>query len=263
MNLEIEKWHIARHQEVKSAFGDLALEALIDISSEKSLDDIPGLWQPNSKQGTGLIAYFERNEEVCDSLGHIIEGKIELEADHQFLAIDQHRLAMATSQPGSPFLLAIYNNKHEAIEQFSHIEHFDYNEKHIYVGQLKEVTEHAFTFQHTADIKNGLHEAGRVHQSSAVIAVDIVNQHYDLRPFASGDINIIVFRDLTSDDDTYPVGRMLVVEQLDDSQVKLDFNKAFLPPCAFSPHFNCPMPPVSNRMRMEINAGEKKVVWKQ
>lgn len=260
---DIQKWHEERHQEVKSTFGDLALEALIEVQTEISVDNIPGLWQPDVIHGTGLIAHFNEDDEVCNSLGHKVAGTIELEADHTFVAIDENRYAMATHQPGSPYLLAIYNRRHEAIERFSHIEHFAYAEEYIYVGQMVEVDEQAFTFQHTGDMKKGIHEAGRIHQSSAVIEIDIANQFYELRPFSSGDVNIIVFRDLSSNKDTYPVGRMLVVEPLQNGQVKLDFNKAFLPPCAFSSHFNCPMPPFSNRINLDINAGEKKVIWKQ
>ncbi|UFS57954.1 DUF1684 domain-containing protein [Subtercola endophyticus] len=42
--------------------------------------------------------------------------------------------------------------------------------------------------------------------------------------------------------------------------VTLDFNRAYLPPCAFSYHFNCPMPPAQNRLTVPITAGEKNVL---
>src|SRR5690606_3658700 len=105
------------------------------------------------------------------------------------------------------------------------------------------------------------HRVGRSHQSSAIIEVEIKGQTYQLRPFASGQNDIIVFRDATSVTETYSVGRMVVVEKLNNGMVKLDFNKAFLPPCAFSPHFNCPMPPLSNRIETAIAAGEINVIW--
>jgi uncharacterized protein (DUF1684 family) len=43
-----------------------------------------------------------------------------------------------------------------------------------------------------------------------------------------------------------------------DGQVVLDFNKAYNPPCAFTPYATCPLPPTENRLAIRIEAGEKK-----
>jgi uncharacterized protein (DUF1684 family) len=37
----------------------------------------------------------------------------------------------------------------------------------------------------------------------------------------------------------------------------LDFNKAYNPPCAFTPYATCPLPPQENRLAVRIEAGEK------
>jgi uncharacterized protein (DUF1684 family) len=42
-----------------------------------------------------------------------------------------------------------------------------------------------------------------------------------------------------------------------DGKVVLDFNKAYTPPCAFTPHATCPLPPESNRVSAKIEAGER------
>jgi len=36
----------------------------------------------------------------------------------------------------------------------------------------------------------------------------------------------------------------------------VDFNRAYNPACAFSPHYNCPVPPPENRLVVAIRAGE-------
>jgi len=69
----------------------------------------------------------------------------------------------------------------------------------------------------------------------------------------------IVFKDLTSGKTTYGPGRFLTLEAPVDGQVTIDFNKAYNPPCAFSPHTLCPLPPRQNHLDVEINAGELKV----
>ena len=67
----------------------------------------------------------------------------------------------------------------------------------------------------------------------------------------------IVFSDLTKKKDTYPGGRFLDAAAPKDGKVILDFNKAYSPPCAFTPYATCPLPPKQNQLRVEIPAGEK------
>jgi uncharacterized protein (DUF1684 family) len=66
----------------------------------------------------------------------------------------------------------------------------------------------------------------------------------------------IVFKDRTNGDTTYPSGRFVVTELPVDGRVILDFNKAYNPPCAFSPHTLCPLPPEQNVLDVAIVAGE-------
>lgn len=68
----------------------------------------------------------------------------------------------------------------------------------------------------------------------------------------------LVFKDLTSGKSTYPPGRFLTTAAPKDGKVLLDFNKAYNPPCAFSPHALCPLPPKQNYLNIEIFAGERK-----
>jgi uncharacterized protein len=65
-----------------------------------------------------------------------------------------------------------------------------------------------------------------------------------------------IFRDATSGHGTYGAGRFLYAEPPRDGQVVLDFNKAYSPPCAFTPHATCPLPPAQNRLPIAIEAGE-------
>ena len=78
----------------------------------------------------------------------------------------------------------------------------------------------------------------------------------DVETDSAGHISI-VFRDLTSGKETYPAARFLEADPPKDGAVLLDFNKAHNPPCAYNPYTTCPLPPQSNRLRIEIQAGEK------
>lgn len=67
----------------------------------------------------------------------------------------------------------------------------------------------------------------------------------------------IFFRDATSGKETYELGRYVDVERLADGRFLLDFNLAYNPACAVSDHYNCPIPPRANTLRVAIRAGEK------
>ncbi|HUP48536.1 MAG TPA: DUF1684 domain-containing protein [Thermoanaerobaculia bacterium] len=68
----------------------------------------------------------------------------------------------------------------------------------------------------------------------------------------------MIFRDETSRDTTYPAGRYLYVPRPGvDGKVVVDFNKAYSPPCVFTPFATCPLPPPQNRLPIRIEAGEK------
>jgi hypothetical protein len=43
---------------------------------------------------------------------------------------------------------------------------------------------------------------------------------------------------------------------LPDGRYLLDFNLAYSPLCAFSEHYNCPIPPRQNTLSIPIRAGE-------
>ncbi|MET0229387.1 MAG: DUF1684 domain-containing protein [Rhodanobacteraceae bacterium] len=67
-----------------------------------------------------------------------------------------------------------------------------------------------------------------------------------------------IFADKTSAKETYGGGRFLYSQMPKDGKVIVDFNKAYNPPCAFSPHATCPLAPQENRLALPVTAGEKK-----
>lgn len=68
-----------------------------------------------------------------------------------------------------------------------------------------------------------------------------------------------VIKDLTSRDSTYPASRFVYGEDVTDKTIVLDFNKAINPPCAFTEHAVCPLPPPENVLPIRIEAGEKRL----
>lgn len=66
---------------------------------------------------------------------------------------------------------------------------------------------------------------------------------------------MFVFRDATAGE-TYPACRFLFGEDMSDTEITLDFNRAISPPCAFTDFAICPLPPPGNILPFRIEAGE-------
>ncbi len=74
-----------------------------------------------------------------------------------------------------------------------------------------------------------------------------------------GDKNLfLVFSDKTSGRETYGAARFLYTDPPKDGKIVIDFNKAYNPPCAFTPYATCPLPWSENRLKLRVTAGEKK-----
>lgn len=78
-----------------------------------------------------------------------------------------------------------------------------------------------------------------------------------LKSLGFGNQYLLAFGDDTSGEETYGGGRYLDVEIGKSDQIKLDFNKAYNPYCAYFGDFKCPLPPRENLLQVAIKAGEK------
>lgn len=69
----------------------------------------------------------------------------------------------------------------------------------------------------------------------------------------------VPFTDKTTYEETYGGGRYLdlLMTDINNGRVILDFNKAYNPYCAYADGYNCPIPPSENRLPVAIKAGEK------
>lgn len=70
----------------------------------------------------------------------------------------------------------------------------------------------------------------------------------------------VMFADGTSGHETYGGGRFMDVPMPVGGRVRVDFNKAYNPPCALNDFATCPLPPSQNRLKLRIDAGEKTYV---
>ena len=106
-----------------------------------------------------------------------------------------------------------------------------------------------------------LESAPRETEVPGVVRFTLGGRDYAVNPLLSEESLLLVFADRTTGTSTKPPSRFLLiappVEGLDHpGTVRLDFNRAYLPPCAFSDEFNCPLPPSHHRFDVVVAAGE-------
>jgi uncharacterized protein (DUF1684 family) len=108
----------------------------------------------------------------------------------------------------------------------------------------------------TFDTEVGIQQEG---ESPGYLEFDRAGQHFKLDATTEDGELFLVIRDATSGKTTYAASRFLYASMPDkDGRTWLDFNRAYNPPCVFTPYATCPLPPQMNRMTVAIEAGEKK-----
>jgi uncharacterized protein (DUF1684 family) len=97
--------------------------------------------------------------------------------------------------------------------------------------------------------------------SPGALVFTLEGKEYRLDPILEegSDELFVIFKDETSRDETYQAGRYLYAAKPGaDGRTVIDFNKAYNPPCVFTPYATCPLPPLQNRLALRIEAGEKR-----
>ncbi len=77
------------------------------------------------------------------------------------------------------------------------------------------------------------------------------------RPLGETEL-FLPFKDKTSQTETYPNGRYLVVEEMPEGGVLIDFNRAYNPFCEYNEKYTCTYASEENWLGIPIRAGEKR-----
>jgi uncharacterized protein (DUF1684 family) len=104
-----------------------------------------------------------------------------------------------------------------------------------------------------------LEAAPRQTEVAGVLSFELDGRRYETQPFEDDGALFLVFADATTGTGSKPPGRFLRIARPSGGpagDVEIDFNRAYLPPCAFSDEFNCPLPPPAHRLAVAVTAGE-------
>jgi uncharacterized protein len=95
--------------------------------------------------------------------------------------------------------------------------------------------------------------------SPGALVFELDGKTYRLDPvLETGETNLfVIFGDQTSGHETYGGGRFLYAKPAVGGKTILDFNRAYNPPCVFTPYATCPLPPKQNKLPIRVESGEK------
>jgi len=254
-------FHERRELAVVQPQGSLALTNTQAIDSEQTIWGVPGRWAPLQDGRSGLKVIAEASDGIQVD-GVLVDGEAVVrgkdDPNPSAIVFSDTVTGFVIKLDGGSYALRVFDAHSEAIENFGGIDAFAYNPDWVVTAAWSEnPAGTTMGFEHLKDEGQTREEVipGRI-----TFTRDGVD--YDLAAFKSGRALQLVFADSTSGDSTYSVGRFLFVAPNADGTITLDFNRAVLPPCAFSYAFNCPMPPKQNRFGVPIEAGEKNALAK-
>ena len=97
-------------------------------------------------------------------------------------------------------------------------------------------------------------------ESPGIVEFTYQGQTYHLRPIFEDKTLFFLFKDTTNRTQTYQAGRMLNTPLPVHGNVDLDFNRAYNPPCTFTPYATCPA--AAEREYLARRGGSRRVaLW--
>jgi uncharacterized protein (DUF1684 family) len=254
-----------REESVKQPQGSLALVNTAWITGDpeaaQTVWGVAGTYYPlpAGEKGLRLVASAADGISVD---GEVVDGEVVVTARDSekpsAIVFDDHTTGtVIVNEAGTEYALRVWDAQADDLEAFGGIDAYEYDPDWVIQAQFTPVEGLTVGFEHIKDEGDERETAipGEITFEKDGVA-------YNLAAFKSGRALQLVFGDATNGDSTYSVGRFLFLAPNPDGTITLDFNRAVLPPCAFSYAFNCPLPPKQNRFPFAVEAGEKNVLAK-
>ena len=150
-------------------------------------------------------------------------------------------------------VLRVRDHEAETLRNFNGLTRYPFNAKWIVPARFEPAP--AGTTQDVEDVTGHISQESR----AGTLNFQLDGTPCRLHATAAGkEALFVVFGDETNGDETYGGGRFLNVTPPDEhGMTTIDFNRAYIPPCSFTPFATCPIPDNDNRLQIPITAGEQ------
>nr|WP_314840724.1 DUF1684 domain-containing protein [uncultured Microbacterium sp.] len=237
---EWRAWHESRERYAGAEYGPAALESTNWLITEPAaVEGVPGLW---ALTGDGGV----RGSDLGASGSTVIlRGSESIRLGRRELRVFDRRGSVA---------LRVFNPRRPERERFSGIDAYPPRESWRVEAAFEATPGERIAVTAVDGSTHDTDLAGRLH-----FELDGVRLSFAVTRAAQGGLTT-VFGDGTNGVETYRFRFLPIPEPADDGSVIVDFNRAYLPPCAFSNQYVCPQPHPGNRHSAPIRAGERAVV---
>ena len=264
---DINSWRKKREHDLRAPDGWLTLTGLFELrDGEQTIgsDDASNIVLPKSAPAhLGTIVFNDNRAtlHVTSDAPILVDGKPVREAaladnnggDSTPTLVTTGTVSFFVHKYGNRYGIRIKDSASPTLHNFAGCSWFevkpDYHVRGKYVPHAA---------PHTLQIDTTVGAVAE-YKSPGVVEFELHSQQLRLLVTSrTGNKLSLIFRDATSGIDTYPAVRFLSVE-IDDANnadIEMDFNKAYNPPCAFTPYATCPLPPRENVLAVPIAAGE-------
>lgn len=263
----VERWHAKRLAALKKDDGWLSLAGLYPLPEGEytfGADSANDIVFPPGKAADSIGTFIVNSDRVRvkilpriavringSPVGNIIIYNSSM-ADPPVLT--HGSLRMYVIERGGKLFLRLKDTKHPRLTSFEGIDRFPVSKEWRVKAKFKPNA--------TVDSINVSNVLGQTTpeplHGKLVFSID--GKEYSLAPLGDpgGDEFFIIFGDETNGETTYGGGRYIYADTPGKNGITyIDFNKAYNPPCVFSAHATCPLPPPENRLPIKITAGEK------
>ena len=249
------RWRSQRETRLRDPHGTLALTGTHWLDEEPApiVEGEPVLWSAGPEGRTVVVSARAEHGLVFD--GKPIDGTVTLRPDTDehpdtVTAPDYDILLVPIEREGSA-ALRVYDPNAATLLAFGGVEAFDYDPSWAVPAK--------FTPYDGPRVEKVLNEDGVVRGLGldGTVEFELEDGTHSFAAALTGGGDLwIVFADPTTAE-SKPFFRFLrAPAPAEDGALTLDFNRAYLPPCAFADHYVCPVPPRGNTLETPVRAGE-------
>jgi len=266
---EIEKWRQERDESYRSPDGWLSLTGLFILEDgEYSLgsgEDQHIVLPPSAPAHLGTLHYKDGiavlrvNRDLSSDVPVLVNGTAVTEVElldnrsgQRPTIVKVGSVSMNLHRFSNQHALRVRDSSMPAIQDFSGCKWYEIKPEYCVRGQLTRLNSPA-AIEVTTSV-----ETVDEYRNVGAIEFELLGRRLQLlaSPASKANELFIIFRDATSGHETYGAGRYLYCDVDAEGNVTLDFNKAYSPPCAFTPFATCALPPAQNRLPIAVEAGE-------
>ena len=199
----------------------------------------------------GIVHFTAATHAVVKTLSTAVTNIQLFPYKEQPIVLAHKSLRWFVIQRGTKYAIRLRDFENPILKEFKGIETFPIDEQWKIKAQFVPTVGRKIKM---LDITGRVFEE----ESPGKLVFKINGETYSLETTGTTAHLFIVFGDATNNLDTYGGGRFLEVDvPQEDGSIYLDFNKAYNPPCAFTPYATCPLPTKENKLSVAISAGEQ------